>query len=387
MIKRRQFITLAGCAGLTALSGCAPVREKSSPEAPLTDQAQEKNRFPIVLSSNENPLGPCPEAMEAAVGAVRSSSSLYAREERDRLTRDLAGFYDLDQREVLLGCGAIELLKIATDSFCSPRKPPVVSAPVYEAIDYYAGLRYIIPEKIPANPDNAGHDLLKMLEASYTHQSLIYVCNPCNPTGTLIDKKTMTEFLKHVPDEVVVVVDEAYAEYVGPGFFSCIDLVRSGTPNLLVIRTFSKIYGLAGLRVGYCAGNEELIRFMSGHRLWNNINQAGLAAAGASLHNQYWVEKARRENEGVKKYFCAGLDAAGIDYIPSRASFILVSTGKTWEETHSFLRLRGGVVAGRHIPAMAGYIRISLGSMEDMEHVLSLLSDFQSMGRTVSKKD
>jgi histidinol-phosphate aminotransferase len=378
MVNRRDFITLAGCISLTALSGCSPVREKSPLNAEIANHASEINRFPIVLSSNENPFGPCPEAVEAASRAVLNSSHLYAREKRDQLTRDLAGFYDLDSKEILLGCGAIELLKIATDSFCSVRKPPIISSPVYEAIDYYAALRHIGPEKIPANTMDGGHDLFRMLEAAYTYQGLVYVCNPCNPTGTIIDKKTMTEFLDYVPDEVVVVVDEAYAEYVGPGFFSCMDFVRSGTPNLLVIRTFSKIYGLAGLRVGYCAGNEELIRFMAGHRLWNNINQAGLAAASAALKSQYWVEKVRRENDRIKRHFCTGLDEADIDYIPSSASFVLVSAGMTWEETHSFLRLRGGIVAGRRIPAMPGHVRISMGSMEDMDHLLSVLRDFKS---------
>ena len=378
-IGRRKFLTLGACAGAAALAGCTAQR---SGQALLDNSLAEpvKKRFPIVLSSNENPLGPCPEAAQAASRAVLSSSHLYAREQRDQLTRDLAEFYELDSREILLGCGAIELLKIAADSFCSVRNPPIISSPVYEAIDYYAALRHIGPEIIPADAIHGGHDLFRMLEAAYTYQGLLYVCNPCNPTGTIIDKKTMTEFMDFVPDEVIVVVDEAYAEYVGPGFFSCMELVRSGTPNLLVIRTFSKIYGLAGLRVGYCAGNEELIRFMAGHRLWNNINQAGLAAAGAALKNQYWVEKARRENDRIKRRFCAGLDAAGIDYIPSSASFVLVSAGRTWEETHSFLRLRGGIVAGRRIPAMPGHVRISLGSMEDMDYTLSLLRNFKSAG-------
>jgi len=377
-LKRREFITLAAGAGAAVLTGCTAEKSRQT----LLDHSLAepvKNRFPIVLSSNENPFGPCPEALEAASRAVFNSSHLYAREKRDQLSREIADFYGLNSSEILLGCGAIELLKIATDVFCSARKPPIISYPVYEAMDYYAGLRYIGAERIPVKTEDAGHDLMRMLEAAYRYEGLIYLCNPCNPTGVTIGKERITEFIDLVPEGVIVVVDEAYAEYVGTDFFSCMNLVRSGAPNLIVVRTFSKIYGLAGLRVGYCAGNEELIRAMAGHRLWNNINQAGLAAARAALENQTWLEKMRRENELTKNYFCSGLKELGIDYIPSSTSFVLMSAGRSWEETHSYLYLKGSIVAGRKIPSLPGHIRISLGSRGDMNHVLSVLKDFQSL--------
>jgi len=379
LVKRREFITLAGWVGLTALSGCAPLRDKDSSSNFTSDPDLKKKHYPIVLSSNENPFGPCQEALKAGIRAVSMSSHLYTREQKDQLTHELADFHGLSSKEILLGCGAIELLKIAVDVFSSVRKPPIISDPVYEAINYYAGLRYIGAEKIAVKTEDAGHDLQRMLEAAYSYEGMLYLCNPCNPTGMIIDKKRITEFIDMVPEGVVVVVDEAYAEYVGPEFFSCMDLVRSGASNLIVVRTFSKIYGLAGLRVGYCAGNEKLIRAMAGHRLWNNINQAGLAAARAALKNQTWVDTMRRENERTKIYFCSGLKELGIDYIPSSTSFVLMSAGRSWEETHSYLYLKGSIVAGRKIPSLPGHIRISLGSREDMDHVLSVLQDFQSL--------
>ncbi len=378
-LKRREFITLAAGAGAAVLTGCTAEKtgqalQDHSPAEPV------KKRFPIVLSSNENPFGPCPEALEAGTKAVRDSSQLYSREQSDQFSRILTDYYRLGSGEMLLGCGAIELLKIAVDVFCSSRSSPIISEPVYEAMDYYAGLRRISPIRIPASAKDKGHDFQSMLDAAYLHGGLIYVCNPCNPTGSLKNKKELTDFVDQIPPEMIIVVDEAYAEYVGPGFFSCMDLVRSGASNLIVVRTFSKIYGLAGLRVGYCAGNQELIRAMAGHRLWNNINQAGLAAAQASLGNQAWVDKMQRENEATRTYFCSGLDEIGIDYIPAAGSFVLISTGRSWEETHSYLLIKGGIVAGRKIPSLPGHIRISLGSREDMDHVLSVLQDFQSLG-------
>ena len=261
-LGRRMFLTLAGSAGLSAFSGCIGEKNPDSGTFAHYPSTLEKKRFPIVLSSNENPFGPSPEAVEAGINAVRNSSHLYSREHRDRFSRDLADHYRIGQGEMLLGCGAIELLKIATDVFCSPRNPPIISEPVYEAMDYYAGLRGIRPIKIPVRTIDMGQDLQVMLDAASSRDGLIYVCNPCNPTGRLIKKKELTDFIRQVPEGVITVIDEAYAEYVGPEFFSCMNLVRSGAPNLIVVRTFSKIYGLAGLRVGYCAGNEELIRAM-----------------------------------------------------------------------------------------------------------------------------
>ncbi|EFI35546.1 aminotransferase class I and II [Desulfonatronospira thiodismutans ASO3-1] len=385
-LGRRDFLSLAAASGLVVLAGCA-TRQKDIETVNNADSSPlwQQDKKTIVLSSNENPFGASPAAMEAGMKALRDNASLYARENKDRFLNDLADFYGLDPGQILLGCGAIELLKIATDVFCSSKSPPVISDPVYEAISYYAPLRRIWPKRVPVKTRDAGHDLGTMLEAAKSYKGMLYVCNPCNPTGTLIGEKDLSQLIKEVPRETVVVVDEAYAEYVGSGFFSCMDLVRAGTPNLLVIRTFSKIYGLAGLRVGYCAGAKNIIQAMSGHALWNNINQAGLAAAHAALYEQSWVDKMCRENKRTRRNFCAGLEDLGIEYIPSRTSFVLLSTGRSWEETHNYLLLKGGVVAGRKIPSLPRYIRVSLGSDKDMEHVLSLLKNLQSSPPTQKK--
>lgn len=359
---------------MTALAGCArlavpePFPAGKEPGAPVTGH-------PVVLSSNENPLGPPPSAVEAASNAVQTLSNRYAREQRDDLIHDLARFYGLDSNQVLLGCGAIELLKIAADVFASAGKPPVMSDPVYEALNYYAGLRYVRSVGVPAARAGTGHDLETMLSAVSIHGGMVYVCNPCNPTGTVLDKSELADFIRQVPGDVVIVVDEAYAEYVEPDFFSCIPLVRSGMPNLLVIRTFSKVYGMAGLRVGYCVGNSNLIAIMADHRLWNNINQAGAAAARAALRDRHWVEQVRRENRQTLRRFCVGLDRLGISYIPSCASYVLLTAGRPWAETYRYLKSRG-IIGGRYIPSMPLHIRMSIGSAGEMAYCLDVLQDF-----------
>jgi histidinol-phosphate aminotransferase len=377
-IGRRKFVALAGGACVAAFAGCTRFPGKASlPNAQLIGDG--KAQFPIILTSNENPLGPCPSAIEAGSRAVAGSSHRYARKQRDGLITDLAEFYALNRDQILLGCGAIELLKIAADVFCSSDKPPIISDPVYEAIDYFAGLKHVCPVKIPAKSQNTGHDLEAMLEAICSRGGgMVYVCNPCNPTGGVLDSEKLADFIVRTPRNAVVVVDEAYAEYVGRDFSSCFDYVRSGMPNLLVIRTFSKVYGLAGLRVGYCAGSRELLGAMAGHRLWNNINQAGAAAAREALKDQDWVERVRRENEKTRQMFCAGLEKLRIEYIQSRTSFVLFSVRRPWEEIYAFLR-SNGIIGGRKIPSMPQHIRLSIGSREEMAYCLKMLEEFVSL--------
>lgn len=374
-LRRREFMTLAGGAGMSVLTGCVSGQGRVAAIVEKEPVLPGTCPFPIYLNSNENPFGPSRQALEAGSRAVMDSANRYAREERDGLTRDLADFYKVKPEQVLLGCGGIELLKIVADVFCSSARPPVISEPVYEAIDYFAGLRLIRPVAIPAKDRDKGHDLQRMLDAVYSGRDIgmVYVCNPCNPTGNILHKNELMDFIRQIPSQVIIVVDEAYAEYVDKKFFSCVDYVREGTPNIIVIRTFSKIYGLAGLRVGYCLGQPEVLRAMAGHRIWNNINQAGAAAASEALKDQVWAGKMRRENMQTREAFCTGLDELGIEYIPSEAPYVLLSVGRPWEETHKELQAQG-IMAGRRIPSMPEHIRMSIGYPSEMEYCLGALA-------------
>ncbi len=372
-------MAIAGGAGLAAITACTHVRMGASSPDPFHHQSHRPaSRLPIALNSNENPLGPCNSAVEAGIKAVADFSNRYALEQRDELVMDLVRFHGLNPGQILLGCGAIELLKIIADIFCSQRTPPIISDPVYEAIAYFAGLRSINAIKVPAGTGEKGHDLDAMLKRVHAGGEMVYVCNPCNPTGGVLGKSELISFIRKVPGDVIIVVDEAYAEYLGPEFFSCLDLVRSGAPNLLVIRTFSKVYGLAGLRVGYCAGDSRLINAMAGHRLWNNINQAGAAAAREALKDGRWAARVRGENEKTRETFCMGLEKLGVEFFPSKASYVLLSAGKPWEETHGYLRSKG-ILGGRKIPSMPQHIRISIGNNDEMAYCLDVLGEFKRL--------
>jgi histidinol-phosphate aminotransferase len=182
-------MAMAGGAGLAAITACAQGRMGLSSPGPSHHQShQPASSLPIALNSNENPLGPCKSAVEAGVKAVANSSHRYALEQRDELVMDLVRFHGLNPGQILLGCGAIELLKITADIFCSPRTPPIISDPVYEAIAYFAGLRSINAIKVPAGNGEKGHELDAMLKRVHAGGDMVYVCNPCNPTGGVLGK-------------------------------------------------------------------------------------------------------------------------------------------------------------------------------------------------------
>jgi histidinol-phosphate aminotransferase len=217
------------------------------------------------------------------------------------------------------------------------------------------------------------HDLSRMAEACSKRESLVYLCNPANPTGTMLHKDEVKRFLDSVSEYAIIVVDEAYGEYVDRyDYESCVRYVKQGRPNVIVLRTFSKVYGLAGLRVGYAMGPARLIREMSSHRLWNNINQAGAAAALASLGDQQMVSAVRRKNARERQSFYDEMKKLNIEFIPSETSFVMFNGKRSSLELISAFK-RHQILIGRPIPSLPEYVRISLGTREEMEVFFNVL--------------
>ena len=375
-LSRRRFIQLISGIGTGTLLGCAysPLNSSSHSETGLT--ADQNVSFPLRLHSNESPYGPFPQALEAIYDSAQQTNR-YTSDTRVALKNALAEHYRLNPKQVLLGCGSIELLKIITEVFSSPLVPPVIAEPIYEAIDYYASLRKIRPVKVPLNNDFK-HDLDRMAEACHKTARLVYLCNPANPTGTILSKKALKRFLSLVPENVIVVVDEAYAEYVGRSDFeSCVRYVKEGRPNVIVLRTFSKLYGLAGLRVGYALGPKKLIRAMASNRLWNNINQAGAAAALASLGDKQMISLIRRKNAQVRKYFYEEARKLDLEFIRSETDFVMVNVNRSSAEIIAAFKDHQ-ILIGRRIPSLPEYVRITLGTRKEMIAFFNVLRNILS---------
>jgi histidinol-phosphate aminotransferase len=358
-LSRRGFGKLLG-----AGAAYATLQPSFVFSAPLSRPPLEawKSTDVIRLSSNENPYGPSPAALKAMTDAF-GLAWRYPDEHAEALVVDIARLHDVASQNVLLGNGSGEILKLAASAFTGPGRRLVVSDPTFEAISRHARTAKAETIQLPLTIDYR-HDLTKMLAQS--DLGLVYICNPNNPTASITPKDEIRSFLEKVPPTTTVIVDEAYHHYVeSPDYESVIPLVRQYA-NLIVARTFSKIYGVAGLRCGYCVANPESIGQMRQQQTWDSVNIMALAAAAASLPDKVHVEQGRKRNSEVRKYVYAELEKLNLKFIPSHANFLMIDVGRPARQVVGALRERR-VEVGRVFPAMPNFCRVTIGTRPQME--------------------
>ena len=327
----------------------------------------------VRLNFNENPYGPSPKALKAMDDAF-GLACRYPMEQADLLTDTLAKINGVNRDQILLGDGSGEILKLCASAFTGPtangkngRGPIVVPDPTFEAIEKYAGVGGAEVTKIPLTP-SFSHDLAKMATAA--REGLIYICNPNNPTASITPKNELREFIGKVPRETMILVDEAYYHYAdSPDYESVIPLIKDH-PNLIVARTFSKIYGMAGLRCGYGVAQRETIERMRPHQEWDSINIMAIAAAVASLNDADLVANGRRLNSETRKFVTSELDAMGYQQIPSQANFIMVDVKRSMVPLVQAMKQRN-VQVGRLFPTLPNHMRVTIGKKAEMEAFLS----------------
>lgn len=360
-LTRRGFIGALGAVSISpSLSLGGNVRERSS--VPETGEAQAA---PLRLHRNESPYGLAPSAAQAIHAIVESQSGRYPIEEPAALAEAIAKRLGVANEQVLLGYGSVELLKIATETFCSPSGAAVVEEPTFEAVVSYCPLAHARAVKIPPTQDYK-HDLSRTLDASSLVGGLAYICNPSNPAGTFLDKRDLEQFIRKIPGGVVPLIDEAYYEYVDvPEYESCLRYVKEGLP-IVITRTFSKVYGMAGLRVGYAVGHKDLIKQMAERRITTSPNQLAIAAARASLGEDEFVTRIRGLNGQVRDFLCGELRGMGLRFIPSQTNFVMIDLGQPAPPVIEALKKRR-VLVGRPFPSMPSHMRVSLGTGDEMK--------------------
>ena len=361
-LSRRQFAQILG-AGL-ASAALRPGLSNASPLLRLVGGAEQAAATGLVrLNSNENPYGPSPAAAEA----MRDAFSLvwrYPDEHADALVEELAKLHGIGADHILLGNGSGDILKLAAMAFTGPGKGAVVADPTFEAIGRHAQASLAEVVRVPLTADHR-HDLTKML-AAVSGSGLFYICNPNNPTASITPKGEIRAFLARVPRDAVALVDEAYFHYADSGEYeSVIPLVREH-PNLVAVRTFSKIYGMAGLRCGYAVAQPATIERLRVHQPWDNLNIMALAAARAGLKDGDHVERSRRLNRETKGFVCAELEAMGYRFIPSETNFLMIDLNREVGSVIEALRQRK-VHVGRRFPALPSYLRVTIGTRPEMQ--------------------
>jgi histidinol-phosphate aminotransferase len=367
-LSRRRFLQVVGGTAAAVRLGRSlafPPYAEAAVEAPASGAAL------TILAYNENPFGLFPAAREAILAAAENGNR-YPKQTADALRDEVARLLGVQAEMVVLGSGSIEPLKIVTELFSTPEHGPVVAEPTFEAVVSYAGLGKINAVKVPLD---AAHrlDLDHMLAAG-KGAGLIYVCNPNNPTGAIVDKDALRAFLDRVPGDVPVLVDEAYHEWVDdPRYESCVRYVKEGR-NVVVLRTFSKVYALAGLRVGYAVASVATAQRLEPHKLANTLNTAGIAAARASLADQAHVNELRARNARIRTDFVGWLEKHDRRSIPSDANFMMIDLGRPVPPVIDALKQRGFLV-GRLFPSMPNHLRVSLGTEEQMERFKPVLAE------------
>jgi histidinol-phosphate aminotransferase len=320
---------------------------------------------PLRLNRNESPYGLAPAAAEALRRAVDPKSSRYPIEEPKALIEAIAKRFEVENENVILGYGSTEILKMATEAFCNSARGALVAEPTFEAVVGYCPFIHARARKINLNAEHK-HDLPKMLRASQS-AGMIFFCNPSNPAGTYIGEDETERFIRRLPRGPVVLADEAYAEYAtASDYKSCVRFVKEKLP-VVVSRTFSKIWGMAGLRVGYAIGRKDLIARMAKRQLVNNPNQLAIAAALAALKDDRdFVERNRKLNADVRDYVCKEAAAMGLSFIPSQTNFVMIGVNRPATPLIDELKKRKMLV-GRLFPSMPNHLRVSFGTMPEMK--------------------
>jgi len=348
------------------------------PGRPIEEVARELNLKAediIKVASNENPLGPSPAAVAAMERAIHSLH-LYPDGNAFYLKQKLAAKLGVTPANLILGNGSNEIIEFIGHALMAPGTEVVVSQycfAVYPIVTSLFGASLIA---VPAV--NFGHDLAAMAKAITPKTRVVFVANPNNPTGTLIPSGEILKFIKAVPSHVLIAMDEAYVEFLDEPC-ELISMLRNGqAPNLLLMRTFSKIYGLAGLRLGYGIGHPELIAALEKIRQPFNINSLIQAGALAALDDEEHITRTKRNNSEGLRFFEKAFLELKLDFVPSAANFILVKVGDGQKIFAEMQKL--GVI----VRPMGGYqlpewIRISIGSPVENERCLAALK--RALGR------
>jgi len=361
-ISRRQFAHLLGIGAAAAIvrPRITIAKEAATVPAPAKPGV-------VRLSANENPYGPSAKAHEAMKSA-HGVCNRYPDEANDVLIDKIATINNISRDHVVLGDGSSEILKLCAETFTGPTQGKLVVAdPTFESILEYSKACGADVVKIPLTSSYA-HDLEKM--GASAQKGLIYICNPNNPTASITPKNDLREFIAKTSPDTMILVDEAYFHYAdSPEYESVIPLVKDH-PNLMVARTFSKIYGMAGLRCGYCVAQPETIKRMHGFQMFDSVNVMALAAASASLDDADQVTNGRKMNDEARKFSLTELEKMGYKSIPSQANFIMFDCRKPVVPIIKAMRDKN-VAVGRLFPAYPNHMRLTIGKQSEMESFVS----------------
>ena len=337
---------------------------------------------PIRLDMNINPYGPSPKVLEV----IRANLDLvnrYPDDDYHLLSERIADLHKVKSNELTLGSGSREVLRMAVDAFLTRDKTLVLASPTFEPM---ANLARQVGADVKAVPINRryAHDLDAMLRRVNASTGLVYICNPNNPTGSLTPRKDLEAFLERLPSTVTVIIDEAYHEYVGPtsDYKSFIDQPIDDK-RVIVVRTFSKIYGMAGLRLGYAISSAEMSRKLSLTQLKRGVNIVAARSAAAALDDSEYIRISSRRNANERQEFYNQTNARMLRQVDSLTNFVFTKTGLPSSQVIEHFE-RNGIILGPVVPEMDRYVRVAIGTKENMKEFWRVWDSLPSMSHKMA---
>lgn len=342
------------------------------PGKPISELERELGITNIVkLASNENPLGISPKA-KAAIEAELKDVTLYPDANGYYLKAAIAKKFDLDIAQITLGNGSNDVLDLAVRAYVAPGEEVVCSQYCFVAFPISAQAQGAVIKAVPAK--DYGHDLAAMRAAITDKTKLVYVVNPNNPTGNWLKEDELTAFLDSVPSNVLVVYDEAYYEYAEgtPGYPNAFAWLKK-YPNLVVLRTFSKAYGLAALRLGFAVSHVDCAGYLNRVRQPFNVNSLALAAGVAAIGDDDYIARSVASNAAGMKQIVAALDALGLPHIPSLGNFVTFDCKREAKPIYEALLREGVIVRPIGNYGLPNHLRVSIGTEAENQRFIDAL--------------
>lgn len=325
------------------------------------------------LASNENPFG-CSERVHAVINQSSSNFPLYPDGYASDLRDAMANHLHISPEQLIFGNGSDEIIQIISRSLLGAGMNTVMAAPTFPQYKHNAVIEGAEIREVPLK--NGEHDLEGMLAAIDEATAVVWVCNPNNPTGHYLPENCLKSFLEKVPADTLVVLDEAYYEYVvAEDYCESLELLNQ-YPNVIILRTLSKIYGLASLRIGYGISQPEIIRALEPVREPFNVNRFAQLAATAAIEDQEYLENCKQKNRQGLEQFYSFCNENGLEYYPSQGNFILIDFKTDGNEVFQFLLERGYIVRSGKALGFPTSVRVTVGSKEQNEGVLKVLGQF-----------
>lgn len=322
------------------------------------------------LASNENPFGCSPKAKEAIIAEL-DNISLYPDGAAVELTQAIANKFGVESNQIIFGAGSDDIILMLARAYLCPGDENIMASHTFPQYKHNAEIENAVSIEVPLR--DGVHDLEAMLARVTVKTKIVWICNPNNPTGTINTSADVESFLKRVPSHVLVVLDEAYAEYVDtPDYPNGLELLKQYN-NLILLRTFSKIYGLASLRIGYGIGHPDVIRSINQVREPFNTSRAAQAAALAGLNDQAFIDSCRKANREGIDYMSREFDRLGLTYFPAHGNFILVDVKRPAAQVFDSLLRKGYIVRGGHALGFPTSVRVTVGSRQQNEGFIAAL--------------